>query len=87
MSNTGAVGGRRSKGERLRLVARPPAEQKLLYEEIARQRGLNLSDYTVLVLAQAHHLEVPEFVAHELELAEKRARDDEGEGRPMARSA
>lgn len=88
MSN---VVGRRSKGDRSQIGVRPPTDQKLFYESRAAELGISLGTYAVLTLAEAHNLEIPQFVRDELAEARRKRGDVEldleGGRRPMARSA
>lgn len=95
--------GRRSKGERGFISVRPPVapvDHVAVYKKQADALGLDLGDYCVMVLAQAHDLAVPDYITGALEDArkerEREARrtgaqplfnvDSQG-GRPLARSA
>jgi len=46
---------------------RLPAEQDHRYVHQARQLGLSYNDYLALVLAQAHDLDVPDYITRQLD--------------------
>lgn len=65
------------KGARGLISCRPPAEDADIYRRRATELGLPTGDYTVLILALAHQLPVPEHIAAklgswQLELLERR---------------
>jgi len=62
--------GRPSKGPRTEHTVRIPADHDDRYVHQAGQLGLSYSDYLALVLARAHDLDVPDYVARQLSRGE-----------------
>lgn len=93
--------GRRSKGKRGFISVRPPVEpvdQLAVYKKNADALGLDLGDYCVMVLAQAHDLAVPWYITDAIDEARKKREREQRRtgaqplfdvqgGRPLARSA
>lgn len=52
-----------SKGKRGHINTRAPRPQHDIYRALADDLGLDLGDYSVLVLACVHGLEVPPYIA------------------------
>ncbi len=65
--------GRPSKGARPQHTVRIPAEHDDRYIHQADQLGLSYSDYLTLVLARAHGLAVPDYLARQLSRGEDAA--------------
>ncbi len=55
--------GRPPKGNRQPLLGKVPTEQKVIYQSAAQQAGLDLVDYVAVVMAYAHRLPMPDYLA------------------------
>lgn len=54
------------KGSRGHIATRAPIPQHHVYEKRAQELGIPAGDYSVLVLAIAHGLDIPEYIANKL---------------------
>ena len=54
--------GRKPKGNRDAVSALVPVEHKALYERLAEQMGIPLTDYVALYMARAHNLPDPDYI-------------------------
>lgn len=54
--------GPRSKGSRYQQTIRVPVDQFAVYQAQAREAGLDVGDYVVARLAEAHELPVPSYI-------------------------
>ncbi len=68
---------REHKGKRGHINTRAPEAQHNKYKERAAELGLDLGDYSVLVLARAHELPVPEYIRKKVDPAKLRKHDDQ----------
>lgn len=77
-----------------------PVDQLAVYKKNADALGLDLGDYCVMVLAEAHKLAVPDYITEAIDEARKKRELDERRsgaqplfdvdvrgGQPLARSA
>jgi hypothetical protein len=93
MSITGGSG-RKHLGERGYIPIRPPLDQKQTYSERAEALGISLGSWSVMRLAQAEGLPVPDYINDELargaarreSLAAQAQFDLEDGGGPVARA-
>lgn len=55
--------GRKPKGVREQITAKVPTDQKSIYENLAREAGLPLTDYIAVALAEHHGLPTPNYLS------------------------
>lgn len=55
-----------NKGPRGHIATRAPLPQHVVYERRAAELGIPAGDYSVLVLALVHGLDVPQYIASKL---------------------
>ena len=68
--------GQPRKGTRGYIPLRPPVDQLAVYQQRADELGIALGSYSVMRMAEAEGLDVPDWVLDEIERAKKKRADE-----------